>query len=98
MVPNFGKSHFVEIGRPVFSAVGKLWVVSLALGTRTQRRVARSSYTTGSTTPPRPQPKPRPLLKQMKCSTANIFRKLLLLPSFVDQKLFSAAILDKLEF
>ena len=30
MVPNFGKSHFVEIGRPVFSAVGKLWVVSLA--------------------------------------------------------------------
>ena len=52
MVPNFGKSHFVEIGRPVFSAVGKLWVVSLALGTRTQRRVARSSYTTGSTTHP----------------------------------------------
>ena len=57
MVPNFGKSHFVEIGRPVFSAVGKLWVVSLALGTRTQRRVARSSYTTSSTTPPTHPPK-----------------------------------------
>ena len=66
MVPNFGKSHFVEIGRPVFSAVGKLWVVSLALGTRTQRRVARSSYTTGSTTPPTHPPK-NILFRQIKC-------------------------------
>ena len=65
MVPNFGKSHFVEIGRPVFSAVGKLWVVSLALGTRTQRRVARSSYTTGSTTPPPTHQKT--FLRQIKC-------------------------------
>ena len=66
MVPNFGKSHFVEIGRPVFSAVGKLWVVSLALGTRTQRRVARSSYTTSSTTPPTHPPKFF-LLRQIMC-------------------------------
>ena len=67
MVPNFGKSHFVEIGRPVFSAVGKLWVVSLALGTRTQRRVARSSYTTSSTTPPPTHPPKNILLRQIKC-------------------------------
>ena len=36
------------------------------LGTRTQRRVARSSYTTGSTTPPTHPPK-NILLRQIKC-------------------------------